>query len=872
MGKFFTSLCVLIIAALYSFCGFAQSSCFNSIRSNNTIDAIWPMDGNTNDVSGGGHNSTGGTGPSSYSNTDTISGQAAYFNGTGGIQYSDGTFMNSSITNISFGVWIKPTSVTPANHQIIFEEGGSSGLAIYLSTTGEIVFVVADGSQANSDDLRFSFPTDGQYHHVAFNYNGRLEIFLDGRIQKILNSGFGSIASHSDAGGLGATFGSTSAAKVRFASATFTSFTGFIDEAFYTRNLVNNGNLLQYGRCFGKNIFTSLGCASDAFMVQDASSRWISINLVTGRTAPTSGTVDDNYAPSGTSMNAIGYNPIDGTIYGVDVSSGFILQTQVTTNLTGYDYFTYRIGYISTLAGKNIVVGDVYNGKLYLHEGTNGGSNTHWIVDVNPSSPTYLLILSTVTENASLGIYDWAVNPLDGYLYTVTYNTGSLFKIDTATGVTTNLGSVGLGTNKTFGACYFDNHGFFYIYNNENGGIYRIDVDGASKSGVFFAQTRSGLNFNDGARCANAPLPIDFGDAPDTSSATVGVGTASGQYETRLSNSGPRHLVNSFVPLRIGSTVTIEDDGQPTANATGDIDDGIASFPMINGGSEHHLDAYGVNISVTNLSTQAATLYGWIDWDNNGIFQPEERRSVVVSASTNNGTVMINWTNITLGGAIGSTGVFARFRLSTDTSAAQPTGSAMDGEVEDYFIPFNIPLPVTLVNFEVYKHDNTKALLKWETASENQNTGFQIEHSNDGIYWNYLDFVNSKAPNGFSSSKLYYDYIDQIPDRGINYYRLKQIDIDNKFSYSPIRMLKFDKYGYPIIISPNPAGEKVMITNLSSSVNKVTITDVTGRVVYTDNVGLGNDYIDLNNFATGIYILSVMNEYGVITNFKLVKK
>ena len=343
----------IIIAGLFFLYNYnavyAQEICLQDkiINSGNVIDANWPMDGTGNDTIGVANNPVSIAPGVSFNDTSFLGGYAASFDGTGGILYSDGSFMETAITNISFGAWIKPASVSPAGNQIIFDEGSSNGFSIYHNSNNEIVFVVADGSQANSDDLRFTFPTDGQYHHIAFTYaNGRFKIFLDGLIIVQKATGFGGIAAHSDDGGLGATFGTTSSAKVRFSGSTFTPYIGLIDEVFYTRNVVQDGNIVQYARCHGKSIPTGMGCSADAYMVQDANSGWISINLATGKVNPATGTIDDGYAPAGTSLNGIGYNSLDETLYGIDAQTGYLMQVQVTSTPLGYSYKAFRVAYI----------------------------------------------------------------------------------------------------------------------------------------------------------------------------------------------------------------------------------------------------------------------------------------------------------------------------------------------------------------------------------------------------------------------------------------------------------------------------------------------------------------------------------------------
>ena len=90
-----------------------------------------------------------------------------------------------------------------------------------------------------------------------------------------------------------------------------------------------------------------------------------------------------------------------------------------------------------------------------------------------------------------------------------------------------------------------------------------------------------------------------------------------------------------------------------------------------------------VRVRATNTTGLAATLYGWIDYNRDGVFgNATERTSVLVPSGTNNGTFTLIFPTIPIGTSAGAT--YARFRLSSDVAAANPTGAAIGGEVEDY--------------------------------------------------------------------------------------------------------------------------------------------------------------------------------------------
>jgi hypothetical protein len=175
--------------------------------------------------------------------------------------------------------------------------------------------------------------------------------------------------------------------------------------------------------------------------------------------------------------------------------------------------------------------------------------------------------------------------------------------------------------------------------------------------------------------------PSDYGDAPD---ATAGAGA--GNYNTRAADGGPRHTI---VPgLRIGANV----DGETGTlhNAAANADDVNSALPddedgLTNPAADLVLTIGAqptVNLRVTNTTGAPATLYGWIDYNADGVFDnATERASISVPTGTNNGIVTLTFPAVP-SGFHGTT--CSRFRLSTDQASANPTGNVADGEVEDH--------------------------------------------------------------------------------------------------------------------------------------------------------------------------------------------
>ncbi|MEP3481576.1 MAG: GEVED domain-containing protein [Fuerstiella sp.] len=176
--------------------------------------------------------------------------------------------------------------------------------------------------------------------------------------------------------------------------------------------------------------------------------------------------------------------------------------------------------------------------------------------------------------------------------------------------------------------------------------------------------------------------PTDFGDAVDPFD-----GFGVGNYQTRISDDGPRHTIISG--LFIGTTAPDGDDGL-LSNATADADDNGGTSDEGFTGSDALTAIAGVNgsidVNVTHTGTGTATLYGWIDFNGNGEFESGERATATVAAGTDNGTVTLNFPATNAPTDLATFQSILRLRLSTDINAAAPTGAASDGEVEDHAI------------------------------------------------------------------------------------------------------------------------------------------------------------------------------------------
>lgn len=190
-------------------------------------------------------------------------------------------------------------------------------------------------------------------------------------------------------------------------------------------------------------------------------------------------------------------------------------------------------------------------------------------------------------------------------------------------------------------------------------------------------------------------------------------------------------------------------------------------------------------------------------------------------------------------------------------------------------VPFTmgVNLPVELTYFTA-KSERNGVLLNWQTANEENNNYFQIEHSTDGLTFNTLDRIMG---NGNTNELSNYSYFDEKPKPGYNYYRLKQVDFNGTFEYSKIIVSQVKAEGIAVDISPNPFTEQVSITlpdheEYAMIPTVVQVTNLYGQVVYQEILNSVNSYsLNLSNLAVGTYLLQVQQAGSLIATQRLVK-
>lgn len=156
------------------------------------------------------------------------------------------------------------------------------------------------------------------------------------------------------------------------------------------------------------------------------------------------------------------------------------------------------------------------------------------------------------------------------------------------------------------------------------------------------------------------------------------------------------------------------------------------------------------------------------------------------------------------------------------------------------------PLPVEGLSFHANYQDN-EVQLDWTSLQEQNNKGFEIEHTTDAVHWEKIGFV----PAGSHPNQMqHYSFSTTAYQVGDNYYRLKQIDHDGSYSYSAKRQLIIDRAD-TLFVYPNPAQGDIQLSQMADDLH---IYNSTGQLVLSQkNV----QHFDSSRLAAGLYYFHV---------------
>jgi hypothetical protein len=173
----------------------------------------------------------------------------------------------------------------------------------------------------------------------------------------------------------------------------------------------------------------------------------------------------------------------------------------------------------------------------------------------------------------------------------------------------------------------------------------------------------------------------------------------------------------------------------------------------------------------------------------------------------------------------------------------------METNQKNYF-SIGIILPVAWLSFTVEQLKDA-AILNWKTASEKNTQSFIVQRSTNGVTWTDLSSINAAGENNQTNN---YTYQDKYPLAGMNYYRIKAVDVDGKTGYSIIKTISYLQKQKMFAVINNLSATN----NISVEVNRETniaLYNSDGRILWVKKFNKGIQNISSDQIAKGIYWL-----------------
>jgi hypothetical protein len=205
---------------------------------------------------------------------------------------------------------------------------------------------------------------------------------------------------------------------------------------------------------------------------------------------------------------------------------------------------------------------------------------------------------------------------------------------------------------------------------------------------------------------------------------------------------------------------------------------------------------------------------------------------------------LANAANIRTPASVEIQGAQYKVGYSTTATCFNPTGSGTP------MIAASCPFPVKLSTFTgVLKTYGVE--LNWKTQTEINSDRFEVQRSSNGVEFLTIGSVNAK---GNTTSETPYRYIDANVNKGINYYRLKMIDKDGSFEYSPVVAIQINDVVRTFTVYPNPVRDQLQVN--ATSKTTLNLIDGNGKLVKKISADIGSNKIDATNLSSGIYYLN----------------
>lgn len=230
----------------------------------------------------------------------------------------------------------------------------------------------------------------------------------------------------------------------------------------------------------------------------------------------------------------------------------------------------------------------------------------------------------------------------------------------------------------------------------------------------------------------------------------------------------------------------------------------------------------------------------------NGVLSATETTSVIYNVDTN--------VPLAIGTQLRNTAPSLSFFDGKIETCRMYKKALTEGEIN--FLYNSATLAVELTSFTAVI-EKSKVLLNWETPQETNHQAFFVEHSTDGYNFNKIDKIEGR---GDSQHQKQYTSTHYSPSNGLNYYRLKQVDIDNTFKYFPIKVVDFKEQKFDVSVFPTVVSQNFTVSIGSKTSEPITQLDIfnqLGQLVYTNLIPVESQLqeIDCSSWQSGLYFI-----------------
>jgi hypothetical protein len=203
--------------------------------------------------------------------------------------------------------------------------------------------------------------------------------------------------------------------------------------------------------------------------------------------------------------------------------------------------------------------------------------------------------------------------------------------------------------------------------------------------------------------------------------------------------------------------------------------------------------------------------------------------------------------------------------IITNVNATSVTLSTNDVAGSVYSSPFNCLtiIPVKLESFLGTNTSNCQATFKWKTGTESNLKNIELLRSVNGFLFSKVADIKPKGSNS--------NYVIKINNYDDAFFKLKFIDLDGHYEYSPTIIVKSTCTKNIYSISINPVHTFLEVTGFQKN-DRIFVLDMLGRTILTSDAPLDNiSKFNVEKLSSGIYYLQVVNSGVIKTNIKFVK-